>query len=1331
MNKFITLLLIAIFPIISCAQSAVTGKSRMQPPIAVTSAPGFTLTASPNPATVQAGGSTVNITVTVKSAGNFSAPVTLQTSDTTVGISYVFTPPTVTPPPNGTVTSTLAITASVIAASATCPAGVLPNITGTSSPLTVRLTPPLCLNILPAGGTQALTITIAGSGGVTSSPSGINCPMTCTFNYPTGTNVTLTEYPGSGVLFQGWGGACTSFALMPTCSFTISSPTTVSASFSSPVTYSARTDGPVFGTKLPSEVMPKETCGASSDSCGFTCIAPACNPACILQAFNPCAPVGEYGYIGDPLIYTGSPTQYPPLPGSVISGTNINGLNSYLTGAGTSMVDPDFNTIIVRLTDASFYNNVVCLGTGGTAGGKFGSAFNMGVSGGANLIAGPDSNGFYRILVNSTSGAQGLVLFSYNFNTDTPTVIPTDICGGYLPGKASATTANFRIYNSLVSDQETSVPYTSITGSFITNEAMTNGNASTVLQAINLDSNFAQFGLVFTSGGACPTTNKIWVGAQSGATMTVPNNPPCGTSKANAQAVTLNATSIYQGTLCDGTADPNCGTNNGWFNLGNATCSNAGNTTNPLCWYIQWKLLFNFSYVPSPIDTVHFVQAQNNCLPQNFASSYTGAFIFSDDDTTATVALGDTDQANHTGNFGSSPISCPGQIGAGTIGNTGTHTCNGPVWGVSYRTGFGCRAFNSMTEQVTGDYGPTGLMTNGTASIINGTITIGSSPFTPGDGLVQVGTGASTQLLCQSGVTQSCPEVTGTGILTGVIWGTPNSSGVWQDCGNNYPTTTCDPTTFITPQGGNFLPIQAPFYYPDVMHDLSQSSDANLSKPSWVQQSNIYPVTVAYNHTLHQTTISTSSGGNYSWTQQFIFSGLAGANDGYLNCTGPNTCPVWTLVSGGNTSTGYTITDTQGGSVDYSNTENASCQPSFKNCPTTMFPNGQAPQSGWWGLPSGGYAGSLAWQLTGLTMNADYQATGHSAAGFNTIYQGKKYSAYSLYNPIIPCVTTGTPGGPLYTGPNAQCPPHMNLNLLVVTINDDQHGSYNNHGLFDFSPVGFTSAYVCNGGANPNNQACPTAFTSLWDSEVVGLENAIARSSPGNPQGQDCQYTQTVTPLPCVYRWGHTFNTDSSWNLAGANGQGNISADGVIYVVSSDWNLLLGCQDFNINPSSVYCWSAWESVLPQQGFNQTATTWSVDGSGNITINMPNQFCPTGGTQTFPTGNGGGSINCGTVPGTATLSGFSETWLNNKVITLGANTANNWHCTANAALPNCTTFIGTVALNVCGTGHGPCSGTEAGGTTQKAIPTTCGTGVPCPRIDDFVYLLQTAHPSIHP
>ena len=79
--------------------------------------------------------------------------------------------------------------------------------------------------------TQAsLSVTIGGtgSGTVTSTPQGINCPTTCLWNFPAGTQVTLIETPGSNSAFAGWGGACSGDS---GCKVTLQTSQQVTATF--------------------------------------------------------------------------------------------------------------------------------------------------------------------------------------------------------------------------------------------------------------------------------------------------------------------------------------------------------------------------------------------------------------------------------------------------------------------------------------------------------------------------------------------------------------------------------------------------------------------------------------------------------------------------------------------------------------------------------------------------------------------------------------------------------------------------------------------------------------------------------------------------------------------------------------------------------------------------------------------------------------------------------------------------------------------------------------------------------------------------------------------
>ncbi len=67
-----------------------------------------------------------------------------------------------------------------------------------------------------------------GSGTVTSTPAGINCPQSCSANFGKSSQVTLTATPGTGFVFAGWTGACSGTGA---CKVTVNAATSVTATF--------------------------------------------------------------------------------------------------------------------------------------------------------------------------------------------------------------------------------------------------------------------------------------------------------------------------------------------------------------------------------------------------------------------------------------------------------------------------------------------------------------------------------------------------------------------------------------------------------------------------------------------------------------------------------------------------------------------------------------------------------------------------------------------------------------------------------------------------------------------------------------------------------------------------------------------------------------------------------------------------------------------------------------------------------------------------------------------------------------------------------------------
>jgi len=78
---------------------------------------------------------------------------------------------------------------------------------------------------------ETLTVAVVGGGSVTSSPSGIACPTTCSVTFLQGTSVTLSASPVGIYSFAGWSGACSGTS---GCTVSMNNATSVSAAFTLP-----------------------------------------------------------------------------------------------------------------------------------------------------------------------------------------------------------------------------------------------------------------------------------------------------------------------------------------------------------------------------------------------------------------------------------------------------------------------------------------------------------------------------------------------------------------------------------------------------------------------------------------------------------------------------------------------------------------------------------------------------------------------------------------------------------------------------------------------------------------------------------------------------------------------------------------------------------------------------------------------------------------------------------------------------------------------------------------------------------------------------------------
>jgi hypothetical protein len=127
----------------------------------------------------------------------------------------------------------------------------------------------------------------ADGGTVTSSPSGVSCPTTCSAAFDAGTVVTLTETPASGWIFQGWGGACSGSA--STCTLDINSTENVSATF---------TDSPPLAVSVIGTPGGTVTSSPAGINCGSTCSGSFSAGTQVTLTASPAATWGFFGWGG-------------------------------------------------------------------------------------------------------------------------------------------------------------------------------------------------------------------------------------------------------------------------------------------------------------------------------------------------------------------------------------------------------------------------------------------------------------------------------------------------------------------------------------------------------------------------------------------------------------------------------------------------------------------------------------------------------------------------------------------------------------------------------------------------------------------------------------------------------------------------------------------------------------------------------------------------------------------------------------------------------------------------------------------------------------------------
>jgi hypothetical protein len=123
--------------------------------------------------------------------------------------------------------STVVLTASPLAGSAF--SGWSGACSGSSLACSVTVQQATTVTASFALTTPTLSVQVAGSGRITSTPAGIDCTGSCAAPYPFGTSVTLNAIPSPGNVFAGWSGACSGAG---NCTVSIAGSVTVTAAFS-------------------------------------------------------------------------------------------------------------------------------------------------------------------------------------------------------------------------------------------------------------------------------------------------------------------------------------------------------------------------------------------------------------------------------------------------------------------------------------------------------------------------------------------------------------------------------------------------------------------------------------------------------------------------------------------------------------------------------------------------------------------------------------------------------------------------------------------------------------------------------------------------------------------------------------------------------------------------------------------------------------------------------------------------------------------------------------------------------------------------------------------
>ena len=135
---------------------------------------------------------------------------------------------------------------------------------------------------------NALTVSVAGNGNVSSSDKIYSCPNSCYGVYNPGTTVTLTAKANSGNTFSGWAGACVGNAA--TCTVVLNAESSVTATFAAVVGGGGGGGGagtPSFTLSIGRSNPGTVTSDVPGINCGNTCSAKFASGAIVTLTATP------------------------------------------------------------------------------------------------------------------------------------------------------------------------------------------------------------------------------------------------------------------------------------------------------------------------------------------------------------------------------------------------------------------------------------------------------------------------------------------------------------------------------------------------------------------------------------------------------------------------------------------------------------------------------------------------------------------------------------------------------------------------------------------------------------------------------------------------------------------------------------------------------------------------------------------------------------------------------------------------------------------------------------------------------------------------------------